>query len=275
MQLIWPRLVGPNAPNYYLVERAEQAGAEPHPITELNHGDEPFYHDYTVRENSEYWYYITAYNSAGETPPDAAAPVYVRTPARPRPVPNFGIAATPGLSIATVSWDAPSLAAGQTSPVDGYLIEHRADDAGSWTSGGAPDGYMRRWTLVNLRPGVGYGFRIAAVNPVGPGSWSEPVNTTMAGDRTAPPAAVTKPPAPTAESAAAGARDDKPTPAATEAPSNLARNSLLIALAIVGLIGVLYLFYRRYRQRIPATLPAAGASTAEPPADINPWDTTG
>ena len=147
MELVWPRPVGPNAPDNYLIERAESPSAEPRPITELDHGDEPFYHDYKVQENREYFYYITAYNAAGAAPPDSTAPVYVRTPAPPGPVPNFSIAEDPGLSIATVSWDAPSLAAGQTSPVDGFTIEQRADDADDWATGGAPDGYMRRWTL--------------------------------------------------------------------------------------------------------------------------------
>lgn len=274
VQLVWPRPVGANAPDNYLIKRAEQAGAEPQPITELNHGDDPFYHDYEVLPNREYYYYITAYNAAGAAPPDSSAPVYVRTPGPPGPVPNFSIADEPGLSIATVSWDAPSLAAGQTSPVDGFQIEHRPDDD-DWTPGGAPDAYMRRWTLVNLRPGVGYEFRIAASNPVGPGPWSEPVSATMAGDRIGPPAAFTEPPAPTAEAAVTDAGDRAPEPADTEGPSNIGRNSMLAALGIIALIGALYVFYRRYRQRLAGPRPLADGDGTEPPPDANPWDTIG
>ena len=52
---------------------------------------------------------------------------------------------------------------------------------------------------------------------------------------------------------------------------------MLIALGFIGLMGALYVFYRRYRQRLtgPRPLGGTGDNGSDPPPGANPWDTIG
>ena len=275
LRLVWPRPVGPNAPDGYIIERADPEQEQQQPVAAPHQGNEPFYHDHTVAENRIYRYWITAYNRIGETPPNDTAPVIARTPARPGPVTVFSLSESAGLSIITIAWEAPGLAEGQTSPVSGYVIEYREPNQ-TWRHLADADGYLRRWTLTRLDPGTEYDIRIAAVNPVGPGPWSQTLHALTAGQALKP--GTETQPTPTAE--------PEPTPTTTPEPETEPGGfgrigTLLAALGIAAILVAGYAVYR-YRRRHgaepdPDEPDAETASQAEvvddDADDDDPWST--
>ena len=242
VELTWPHPTGPNAATSYLIERAETAAEVPQAVAEPHRGADPYYRDSAVVADREYRYCITAQNSAGRAPPDPGHPAFVRTPARPGPVPGLAVAEEPGLSIITVTWQAPSV-----TTVSNYIIEYRSEDETGWILGGEPDTYLRRWTFGGLRPGTSYEFRIAGVNAVGAGAWSEPITARTAGERI-----VTNPPTPTPESAETVPTpppDLLASPAEPKRGGGLPSPFIIAAIAAVPAAVVGFLMYRRYRYR--------------------------
>lgn len=275
LRLVWPRPVGPNAPDGYRIERAGPGQEQPQPVAAPHQGNEPFYHDHTVAENQTYRYYITAYNRIGETPPDHTAPVVARTPARPGPVTVLRLSEAAGLSIITIAWEAPGLAEGQTSPVTGYIIEYRQRDQ-AWQHLADADGYLRRWTLTRLDPGTEYDIRIAATNPVGPGPWSQILHALTAGQALKPSGQQQPTPTPDPEPT------PTPEPEPETEPGGFGRiGTLLAAMGIVAILTAGYLIYRYRRRRTAESDPDEPDDDSAIPAvavedaadDDDPWST--
>jgi titin len=92
-------------------------------------------------------------------------------PATPFTVPGSptGVTGTVGDSRVTLSWTAPAATGG--SPITDYLIEYRVNAAGStsWTPFTRSPSTATTAVVTPLVNGVGYVFRVTAINAAGPG----------------------------------------------------------------------------------------------------------
>ena len=88
------------------------------------------------------------------------------------------VSARRGDASVTVVWKTPSSNGG--SAIVDYVVQRSADGASTWTT--VPDGVgtARRVTVGGLTNGQRYQFRVAAVNAVGSGPWSEVVSAVPA-----------------------------------------------------------------------------------------------
>ncbi len=84
-----------------------------------------------------------------------------------------GLVATPGNSYVILSWTAPTNNGGST--ITGYVIQHR-HGTGNW-SADIP-GTSSPGAVSEINNGTEYQFRVAAVNSVGRGSWSDVITAT-------------------------------------------------------------------------------------------------
>jgi Fibronectin type III domain len=84
-----------------------------------------------------------------------------------------GVTAVAGDAQARVEWIAPDSTGG--SPISGYRVERRVGEAGSWeTLVQATDTTATTYTATGLTNGIGYEFRVAAINSAGVGAPSLP-----------------------------------------------------------------------------------------------------
>lgn len=89
------------------------------------------------------------------------------------PGPPTGVSGTPGDGSVVLEWDAPSDDGG--SPITDYLIEYSADGGATWETFDDGESATPGVTVTGLTNGVGYIFRVSAVNAQGP---SEPTAST-------------------------------------------------------------------------------------------------
>ncbi len=116
---------------------------------------------------------VTDVNENGSPGSNTKTPPQVRNPIPSSAVPGApsGLTAASGDGRATLNWGAPDDGG---SPIKYY--EYKVDD-GEWTSTG---GKTTSYTVTGLTNGETYGFRVRAVNGVGPGPASEPTSATPA-----------------------------------------------------------------------------------------------
>ncbi len=115
---------------------------------------------------------VTATNGAGRTgPPGTSAPFTPLEATGSVPGAPTGVYATPLSSTEIrVQWTPPANTGG--SGIVAYLVQYQIDDGG-WNDFDSPiEGTSM--TATGASPGYYYSFRVAAVNTIGQGAWSEP-----------------------------------------------------------------------------------------------------
>jgi hypothetical protein len=118
----------------------------------------------------EYLFRVAAVNSLGQ-----GAYGITTTPAVPKTTPGMvtGLASVAGNGLIDVAWTALSAAATGGSPITGSVVEYKTVDAESWTRlpvVNSPATSVRVTGLVNGTP---YLYRVAAMNAVGLGAFTE------------------------------------------------------------------------------------------------------
>ncbi|MBU6276079.1 MAG: fibronectin type III domain-containing protein, partial [Planctomycetes bacterium] len=126
-----------------------------------------------LANGTAYRFRVAAVNPVG------IGPFVEAGPATPFTVPGTptGLAGVIGDSRVTLSWTAPVSNGG--SPFTDYLIEYRVATAGStsWTPFTRAPSTATSAVVTPLVNGVGYAFRVTAINAAGPGTPSTPTGT--------------------------------------------------------------------------------------------------
>ena len=155
----------------YHVERRSRKGGE-YTVVIIDTGSaDTGYTDDTVTAGGEYYYRVTALNSAGESRP--SYPVSAGPPGQPQSASALGTR-----EHAALSWDDP-----QDDSITGYRIERRDRDQGGGFSplvsdtGGADTGYSDD----TVEPGGRYAYRVTALNDYGESDPSDPVEVDIPG----------------------------------------------------------------------------------------------
>ncbi len=103
--------------------------------------------------------------------------VFTTTPPALVPVAPQDVTATAGAGLATVAWSPPFNDGG--SDVTSYLVQQSTAADGPWSAAAgscaATTGGSSSCQATGLDHGTGYWLRVAAVNSVGTGPWSDPV----------------------------------------------------------------------------------------------------
>ncbi|VFV34977.1 immunoglobulin-like and fibronectin [Lynx pardinus] len=106
-----------------------------------------------------------------------------QSPLSQEPLP--GPPSTPAIQSAssqgiTLTWTAPR--GPGSAHILGYLIEKRKKGSNTWTAVNAQPVPGRKWTVVDMRQGCQYQFRVTAVAPSGPGEPGPPSDAVFARD---------------------------------------------------------------------------------------------
>ena len=148
-----------------------------------------------LANGTSYVFRVSAINAIGTGAPSSASAALVpgTTPAAPA-----APTGTTGDGQVVLSWDLP---ANGGSPITDYVVQLSTTNGNSWTTVNDPITTSRVLTISGLTNGVGYVFRVAAVNAGGTGPFS--AASAVLTPNSAPPAA-TVPAAPAAPTGTAG-----------------------------------------------------------------------
>ncbi|XP_045312498.1 immunoglobulin-like and fibronectin type III domain-containing protein 1 isoform X2 [Leopardus geoffroyi] len=181
-----PQDDGGRALEHYVVER-RQAGRS----TWLKVGEPPAdsttFTDTHVEQGKKYTFRVRAVTSEGPGEGLESAEVLVAPEALPGPpsTPAIQSASSQGI---TLTWTAPR--GPGSAHILGYLIEKRKKGSNTWTAVNAQPVPGRKWTVVDVRQGCQYQFRVTAVAPSGPGEPGPPSDAVFARDPMRPPGPV-------------------------------------------------------------------------------------
>ncbi|XP_042832469.1 immunoglobulin-like and fibronectin type III domain-containing protein 1 [Panthera tigris] len=181
-----PQDDGGRALEHYVVER-RQAGRS----TWLKVGEPPAgtttFTDTHVEQGKKYTFRVRAVTSEGPGEALESTEVLVAPEALPGPpsTPAIQSASSQGI---TLTWTAPR--GPGSAHILGYLIEKRKKGSNTWTAVNAQPVPGRKWTVVDMRQGCQYQFRVTAVAPSGPGEPGPPSDAVFARDPMRPPGPV-------------------------------------------------------------------------------------
>ncbi|XP_046932404.1 immunoglobulin-like and fibronectin type III domain-containing protein 1 [Lynx rufus] len=173
-----PQDDGGRALEHYVVER-RQAGRS----TWLKVGEPPAgtttFTDTHVEQGKKYTFRVRAVTSEGPGEALESTEVLVAPEALPGPpsTPAIQSASSQGI---TLTWTAPR--GPGSAHILGYLIEKRKKGSNTWTAVNAQPVPGRKWTVVDMRQGCQYQFRVTAVAPSGPGEPGPPSDAVFARD---------------------------------------------------------------------------------------------
>uniref|UniRef100_A0A667IDY1 Immunoglobulin-like and fibronectin type III domain-containing protein 1 n=1 Tax=Lynx canadensis TaxID=61383 RepID=A0A667IDY1_LYNCA len=173
-----PQDDGGRALEHYVVER-RQAGRS----TWLKVGEPPTgtttFTDTHVEQGKKYTFRVRAVTSEGPGEALESTEVLVAPEALPGPpsTPAIQSASSQGI---TLTWTAPR--GPGSAHILGYLIEKRKKGSNTWTAVNAQPVPGRKWTVVDMRQGCQYQFRVTAVAPSGPGEPGPPSDAVFARD---------------------------------------------------------------------------------------------
>ncbi|XP_039083478.1 immunoglobulin-like and fibronectin type III domain-containing protein 1 [Hyaena hyaena] len=173
-----PQDDGGRALERYVVER-QQAGRS----TWLKVGEPPAdsttFTDAHVEQGKKYTFRVRAVTSEGPGEALESTEVLVAPAALPGPpsTPIIQSASSKGI---TLTWSAPR--GPGSAHILGYLIEKRKKGSNTWTAVNAQPVPDRKWTVVDVRQGCQYEFRVTAVAPSGPGEPGPPSDAVFARD---------------------------------------------------------------------------------------------
>lgn len=119
--------------------------------------------------NTTYLFRVAAINSAGSGPYSSPYSITTQPYAGASTVPGAptGLAGTPTTNSVALTWSAPASDGG--SGITGYRVQYSANGGATWTDFGSPTPGTSR-TVTGLTGGIGYRFRVAAVNAIGTGA---------------------------------------------------------------------------------------------------------
>jgi len=121
--------------------------------------------------NTSYTFTVTATNSFGVSNPSAASNSI--TTANVPGAPTSVTVTNPGTDgHATVSWTAPASNGGST--ITDYTVQYSSNSGSSWTTFSDGTSTSTTATVTGLTLNTAYIFRVAAVNAIGTGSYSDP-----------------------------------------------------------------------------------------------------
>ncbi|XP_037353624.1 immunoglobulin-like and fibronectin type III domain-containing protein 1 [Talpa occidentalis] len=181
-----PQDDGGQAVEHYMVER-RQVGRS----TWLKVGEPPAdsttFTDARVERGRKYTFRVRAVSAEGAGEALESEEVLVAPEALPRPpsTPAILSASSQGIGL---TWTAPQ--GPGSAHITGYLIEKRQRGSNTWTAVNKQPVPDRRWTVVDVRQGCQYEFRVTAVTLSGPGAPGSPSDAVFARDPVRPPGPV-------------------------------------------------------------------------------------
>ncbi|XP_057400485.1 immunoglobulin-like and fibronectin type III domain-containing protein 1 isoform X1 [Balaenoptera acutorostrata] len=173
-----PRDDGGQALQHYVVER-RQAGLS----TWLKVGEPPAdsttFTDAQAEQGKKYSFRVRAVTAEGPGEALESEEVLVAPEVLPGPPPPPVILSASSQSI-TLSWTAPR--GPGSAHILGYLIEKRKKGRNTWVAVNQQPVPEKKWTVLDLRQGCQYEFRVTAVAPSGPGEPGPPSDAVFARD---------------------------------------------------------------------------------------------
>uniref|UniRef100_G1M0M1 Immunoglobulin-like and fibronectin type III domain-containing protein 1 n=1 Tax=Ailuropoda melanoleuca TaxID=9646 RepID=G1M0M1_AILME len=181
-----PKDDGGQAVEHYVVER-QQAGRSAWLRAGQAPADSTTFTDADVEQGKKYTFRVRAVTSEGAGEALESTEVLVAPEALPGPPssPTIQSASSQGI---TLTWTAPR--GPGSAHILGYLIEKRKKGSNTWTAVNVQPVPERRWTVVDVRQGCQYEFRVTAVSPSGPGEPGPPSDAVFARDPMRPPGPV-------------------------------------------------------------------------------------
>nr|XP_030700246.1 immunoglobulin-like and fibronectin type III domain-containing protein 1 [Globicephala melas] len=177
---------GGQALQHYVVER-RQAGLG----TWLKVGEPPAdsttFTDAEAEQGKKYSFRVRAVTAEGPGEALESDEVLVAPEVLPGPPPPPAILSASSQSI-TLSWTAPR--GPGSAHILGYLIEKRKKGRNTWVAVNQQPVPEKKWTVLDLRQGCQYEFRVTAVAPSGPGEPGPPSDAVFAQDPMRPPGPV-------------------------------------------------------------------------------------
>ncbi|XP_030418063.1 immunoglobulin-like and fibronectin type III domain-containing protein 1 [Gopherus evgoodei] len=140
-----------------------------------------------VRQDKSYRFRVQAVNAEGKSKALESDEVMAATKAFPGPPVPPQIVSANKESI-TLSWKAPPKTG--NSRILGYIVEKRKKGSNIWTSITDLPITDRKWMVTDLKEGLQYEFRVAAVSATGVGEASAPSDAVFARDPMKPPGRV-------------------------------------------------------------------------------------
>ena len=126
-----------------------------------------------LQNGTEYLFRVSAVNSVGSG--SASSQVGPYTPAMPASAPT-GLTPTFGNGAVSLSWTAPGSNGG--SAITDYAVEYKTPAAATWSTFADGTSTTTSATVTGLTNGTAYMFRVAAINSVGIGTYSNEVTET-------------------------------------------------------------------------------------------------
>ncbi|KGL80828.1 Immunoglobulin-like and fibronectin type III domain-containing protein 1, partial [Tinamus guttatus] len=140
-----------------------------------------------VEQDMGYYFRVRAVNAEGAGEALESDEVKAASKAIPGPPDPPEIVST-GKETITISWKVPHKTG--SSRIVGYIVQKRKKGAGIWVPVTNIPVADRKLKMTNLRMGLQYEFRVAAVNAAGVGEVSAPSKAAFARDSTKPPGQV-------------------------------------------------------------------------------------
>ena len=173
IDLAWqaPNSDGGSPITSYYLQVSEDGGASWTTLHTIYGRSKLSYSDMGLEAGSTRHYQVAAINSVGQGPytdPMASATTY-NLPSAPRDLTATAVSD----SQIDLTWQAPNSDGG--SPITGYQLQVSEDEGASWTSLHTTNGSMLSYAHMGLDRGTTYHYRVAAVNSVGMGPYTDPM----------------------------------------------------------------------------------------------------
>ncbi|XP_063155889.1 immunoglobulin-like and fibronectin type III domain-containing protein 1 [Candoia aspera] len=170
----------------YIIER-QQVGRKTWVTLGKTSGSCTIFTTNKVEHDTSYYFRVKAVNSLGTSEALESDEVMAAAKASPSPPAPPKIISANKDAI-TLSWSAPRKIG--TSRILGYTIEKRKKGSNIWTSVTDLPITDKKYTVNNLKEGLQYEFRVAAINNAGVGEASAPSEAVCAQDPMKPPGPV-------------------------------------------------------------------------------------
>ncbi|KAM7335982.1 hypothetical protein ACRRTK_004475 [Alexandromys fortis] len=186
--LCWrpPKDDGGQAIQHYVVEKRQAGRSTWLKVGELP-PDSTSFTDTSVEQGRKYAFRVRTVTSEGAGDALESEEVLVAPEALPGPPSAPDILSASSQSI-TLTWVAPR--GPGSAHILGYLVEKRKKGSNTWMTVNEQPVAERRCTVVDLRQGCQYEFRVRAVAPSGPGEPGPPSDAVFARDPMRPPGPV-------------------------------------------------------------------------------------
>ncbi|XP_057583232.1 immunoglobulin-like and fibronectin type III domain-containing protein 1 [Hippopotamus amphibius kiboko] len=181
-----PRDDGGRPLEQYVLER-QQAGRSTWLKAGAAPADSTTFTDAHTEPGKKYTFRVRAVTAEGPGEALESEEVLVAPEALPGPPPPPAILSASSQGI-TLSWTAPR--GPGSAHILGYLIEKRKKGSNTWVAVNQQPVPEKKWTVLDLRQGCQYEFRVTAVAPSGPGKPGPPSEAVFARDAMSPPGPV-------------------------------------------------------------------------------------